>query len=277
MFLSHYYHHLDPVIFHIYGPLAVRWYGLAYMAAFLAAYFLLVYLQKKGKLLMPGKLVGDFVMWCALLGALVGGRVGYILLYDLPHTLRNPLNFFAVWQGGMSSHGGILGVILVMVWYARKHKLSFWNIADNMACVVPLGLCFGRVANFINGELYGRVTEVPWAVIFKDSNGLWLEPRHPSQLYAAAGEGLLLFGILWLLRLSKFSVKNGVISAVFLLGYGFIRIMTEIYREPDASLIMGISRGQFYSVFCILAGAMILFYIARKPLPPNKFPATKKQ
>ncbi len=256
--LAYYIHNLDPVIVHIYGPIALRWYGLAYAAGFIAAYFLLSFLRRRGKLLMPANLLPDYIMWLALVGVLAGGRLGYILFYDFGNFLKNPLLIFEIWQGGMSSHGGMLGVIFVTVWYARKYRLSFWNISDNLACVVPVGLCFGRLANFINGELYGKVTSVSWAVIFKDAGGQPTDPRHPSQLYEAFGEGLLLFIILWGLRWSKLSARHGMLSAFFLLGYGIIRIFVEIYREPDADLIMGLSRGQFYSVFCVLGGLVIL-------------------
>ncbi|MDK3160277.1 prolipoprotein diacylglyceryl transferase [Kamptonema cortianum] len=264
-FLAHYIHNLDPVIFHLYGPIAVRWYGLAYAGGFIAAYFLLDHLIRRGKLLCPRKLLPDFIMWLALLGVLAGGRIGYVLFYDFGAFLRNPLILFEVWHGGMASHGGMLGVILVMIWYARKHGLSFWNLADNLACVVPVGIFFGRIANFINGELYGKVTGVAWAVIFKDAAGMPTDPRHPSQLYEAFGEGLVLFAALWVLRFTRVSDAPGRLSAFFLIGYGAIRIFVEIFREPDASLILGLSRGQFYSIFCVLAGAIILAVVGRKP------------
>ncbi len=263
IFLAYYIHDLNPVIFHIYGPAAVRWYGLAYLSGFITAFFLLKYLIRKNKLHMPEKILADFIMWAAFLGVMAGGRIGYILLYDFNYFIHHPVMLLEIWHGGMSSHGGMAGVILVMIWFARKHKLSFWNIADNMACVVPVGLFFGRLANFINGELYGKITNIPWAVIFKDANGSLTDPRHPSQLYEAAGEGLLLFTILWLLRFTKYSIPDGRLSGFFLVAYGVIRIFVEIFREPDADLILGLSRGQFYSLFCVLAGLGIL--LLRRP------------
>ncbi|MDX2225496.1 MAG: prolipoprotein diacylglyceryl transferase, partial [Verrucomicrobiae bacterium] len=254
LFWAYFQHHFDPVIFPIYGPLAVRWYGLAYFLGFLIAYFLLLHLSRKKILVVPPNHVGDFVAWVAFWGILLGGRMGYVLFYQ-PAMLLDPVEILQVWKGGMSAHGGVVGTILAMVWYARRHKLPFLNLGDNMVCVVPVGLGFGRLANFINGELYGNPTTVPWAVIFPDGHGGWLGPRHPSQLYEALGEGLFLFVLIWTLRHSAWSVVPGRLGGLFLLAYGVIRTGLEFFRAPDAGLILGLSRGQFYSLFMVAAGA----------------------
>jgi phosphatidylglycerol:prolipoprotein diacylglycerol transferase len=170
--MTHYIHNINPVIIELGGPLAVRWYGLSYLLGFIASILLLRSWSKKGELEIPVPEVSNFVVMLAFLGVFLGGRLGYVLLYGFDSLLNDPLYVFKVWEGGMSSHGGLIGVILFMLWYAKRHKHSFWNLADNMACTASLGFAFGRLANFINGELWGRVTNVKWGVVFPQELGL---------------------------------------------------------------------------------------------------------
>ncbi|MFP4069216.1 MAG: prolipoprotein diacylglyceryl transferase [Verrucomicrobiota bacterium] len=247
----------------------IRYYGLAYLLGFLAAWLLLRVYHARNKFHIDADARAT-LMTAVILGVLVGGRLGYMLLYDFEAFLRNPLMFFRVDQGGMASHGGFLGVMLALVWFARRQGCSLFDLGDVIATITPIGLCFGRIANFINGELWGRVSDVRWAVIFPDSpsaydraTGIYgPQPRHPSQLYEAALEGALLFGYLQLRYWFK-RPPIGQLGGEFLLGYGLVRIFGEIFREPDADLILGMSRGQFYSLFLILAGAAVIV-IARK-------------
>ena len=212
-------------------------------------------------------------MTAIIIGVIAGGRIGYMLFYDFSAFLRNPLLLLRVDQGGMSSHGGFIGVFLAVVWFAKKYNYPFLKLGDVIVTLAPLGLCFGRIANFINGELWGRVTNVPWAVIFPRSPMVYdmashtfaPEPRHPSQLYAAFLEGLLLFlYVQW--RFWCTQPKPGQIGGEFLIGYGIVRIFDELFREPDAALILGLSRGQFYSIFMIITGIIILRLSRRQHL-----------
>ena len=242
----------------------IRYYGMAYLLAFLGAWLLLRLYNAKGKFAIDAEARAS-LMTATIIGVLVGGRLGYMLLYDLEAFLQNPLLIFRVDQGGMASHGGFLGVALALVWFARKNKYSFWQLGDIICSIAPLGLMLGRIANFINGELWGRVTQVPWAVIFPDSPRAYNallgsygpEPRHPSQLYAAFLEGgLMLAYVQW--RLWRTRPPAGQLGGEFLLGYGILRIFGEFFREPDAPLLFSLTRGQFYSVFMILAGAVVI-------------------
>lgn len=247
----------------------IRYYGLAYLLGFLAAWWLLRVYNEKGKFKVDADARSN-LMTVIIIGVLVGGRLGYMFLYDMQNFLADPLLVFRVNQGGMASHGGFVGVILALVWFARHHKVSLFELGDIIATVAPLGLCLGRIANFINGELWGRVTTFRWAVIFPESPEVYHpelqafmpEPRHASQLYAATLEGALLFAYLQF----RFWFKRppiGQLGGEFLLGYGAVRIIGEIFREPDASLILGISRGQFYSIFFVLSGIVVIA-LARK-------------
>ncbi len=275
-----YVHDLSPVIVHIAGPLAIRWYGMAYLSGFIAAWWLLKILARKKLFALPESEAGNFIMAIGLWGVLVGARVGNALFYDLRATIEHPLSLFKIWEGGMASHGGFIGVALTLLWYARKHRVSVWNLADNLTCVAPLGLLFGRLANFINGELWGRVTNVSWAVIFPTEadypagtklpqqtildllHSGQLHPRHPSQLYEAFGEGLLLFTILWILRHTRASRRPGFISAAFLALYATIRIACEFFRDPDGPVYFGwMSKGQLLSLF-LYAGAAVVWFVA---------------
>ncbi len=301
---AYYVHDLNPLIFRIWGNFGPRWYGMAYVLAFLCAFALLRHLARRGYMELPVERVADFVTWAALFGVMVGGRLGYVLFYR-PEMLREPLSIFKVWEGGMSSHGGIIGLFLFTLFYARRHKLSWTNLGDNLVVVSPIGIFFGRCANFINGELYGRAATVPWAMQFpkellepanaseaeramaacqkidptlnspdaivaavhsnpqvKETLRTILTPRHPSQIYEALCEGVLLFLILWIVR-TKFRTRNGVLTGLFFICYAILRIFVENFREPDASLILGITRGQFFSIFLIVIGAGFLLAAAK--------------
>ena len=274
--IPYYVHDLNPVLFHIAGPLAVRWYGLAYMMGFIAAWWLLKVLARKKYIALPESEAGNFIMAIGLWGVLVGGRLGYAIFYNFHETISDPLSLVQLWKGGMASHGGVIGVSLTLIWFAKKHRVHLWNLADNIACVAPLGLMFGRLANFINGELWGRVTTVKWAMIFPTEAGIeagtklppnviqqmldagQLHPRHPSQLYEAFGEGLLLFLVLWLLRHTKLSQRPGVLSAAFFAIYATDRIIGEFFREPDSTIYFGwMTKGQLLSLLMYIAAAII--------------------
>jgi phosphatidylglycerol---prolipoprotein diacylglyceryl transferase len=257
------------------GLEGIRYYGLAYLLGFLAAWMLLRIYNAKGKFEIDADARAS-LMTAIIVGVIAGGRIGYMIFYDFAAFLQNPLLLFRVDQGGMSSHGGFIGVFLAVVWFAKKYNYSFLKLGDVIVTLAPLGLCFGRIANFINGELWGRVTDVRWAVIFPNSPAVYdvtrhiiaPEPRHPSQLYAAFLEGLLLFlYVQW--RFWRTQPKPGQIGGEFLIGYGIVRIFDELFREPDASLILGLSRGQFYSIFMIIVGIMVLCLAKKQQLNPN--------
>ncbi|WP_269525096.1 prolipoprotein diacylglyceryl transferase [Coraliomargarita parva] len=250
------------------GLEGIRYYGLAYLAGFIVAWALLRVYNNRGKYVIDADARAT-LMTAIILGVLAGGRLGYMLLYDLDNFLAHPASIIRVDQGGMASHGGFVGVILALVWFAWRQNRSLLELGDIVTSVTPIGLFFGRIANFINGELWGRVTEVRWAVIFPDSPTVFdrttlsyaPQPRHPSQLYEAGLEGLLLF-IYLQFRLWFARPPFGQLAGEFLFGYGIVRIIGELFREPDAGLILGLSRGQFYSIFLMLAG-LVLIVLAR--------------
>lgn len=275
----------DPVAISL-GSLQVHWYGLMYLLAFAAAYAL-AHLRSKQRSDFTPEMVSDLVFFGAL-GVILGGRIGYVLLYNFSEFLANPLYLFKVWEGGMAFHGGFLGVVVAMCYFAYKYKKSTFSVLDFIAPCVPTGLLFGRLGNFINGELWGRVSEsgLAWLMYFPQAaradfelmqadssliaishgvNGFALLPRHPSQLYQAATEGLLLFILLW-----WFSAKprpRYAVSALFLLGYGVSRFITEFFRQPDVgyTLIMGwMSKGQLYSLPMIIAGVVLMILAYKK-------------
>jgi len=254
------YPHIDPIAFKI-GPLKVHWYGIMYLIAFAAAWFLAWWRARKPNSDWTADQVGDLILYAAL-GVLVGGRVGYMLFYDFPSFLHNPLILFRVWEGGMSFHGGILGVLFAMWLFGWKVKKSVWDITDFIVPMVPIGLGLGRLGNFINGELWGRVTQVPWAMVFPKAGSLL---RHPSQIYEFLLEGVILFIILW-----WFSAKprpRFAISALFLLGYGSFRFFCEFFRQPDPQLgfiaLGWVTMGQLLSTPMILIGGFSLWWIYR--------------
>ena len=312
--LAHYLHNLDPFIFRLWDNVGPRWYGLAYVLAFICGYALLTRFSKRGYLDLSQAAVGDFVTWTALFGVMVGGRLGYVLFYR-PDMLREPLSILRVWEGGMSSHGGMLGVVLFSLYYARRHKLTWTNLGDNLVVAVPIGLFLGRCANFINGELYGRIANVPWAMQFpkellEPANAAEVEraiaachqidpslssvepiveavrtnpqvvealrgiltPRHPSQLYEAFLEGVVLFAILWFVR-TRTRTPNGFLTGLFMICYAIFRIVVEYFREPDAPLVGMFTRGQFFSFFVVALGVGFIVAAKRRPTYPRKLAA----
>lgn len=316
-----YVHHLDPIALKA-GFLTLRWYGLAYLGGFAAGYLLLRYLAQRKMWVLKPEEAGDFIAAAALFGVFIGGRLGYVLFYqilDANHgwrsVMHDPLSILRVWEGGMASHGGILGLVIFTWVYSRRKKVSWTGLGDGLCVVAPVGLFFGRVANFINGELYGRVAPgVSWAMKFPmalrenkieaenfgaaansvsevvpglleyPEGGLktddeifsgilqatrsssearkalepYLEPRHPSQLYEAALEGLLLFAILWIVRIRFPKAPHGMLTGLFFGLYAIFRIFAEQFREPDAALVGTITKGQFLSFFMIAFSAAFL-------------------
>ena len=307
--LGYYVHDLDPFIFHITSTIGPRWYGFAYVMAFVCSYFIFRWLSQRGYADLPPPQVADFITGVAFIGVIVGGRLGYVLFYK-PEMLRDPLSILKVWQGGMASHGGMIGILLFTLYYAHRHKLSWTNLGDNLVVSAPLGLFFGRCANFINGELYGRAATVPWAMQFpkelfdnqletqravaastaidpslttadaivaavhrqpqlKEALRPILTPRHPSQLYEAFFEGVVLFLIIWLAR-TRTRQANGVLTGLFFICYAMFRIVCEMFREPDADLIAGFTRGQFLSFFLILIGLAFVMAAKLRPTYPKR-------
>ncbi len=274
----------DPAALHL-GPFAIRWYALSYIAAFVLFLQLGKKRIKQGHAPLTGEMLDDLLTW-GVFGVILGGRLGYVLFYQLGNYLAHPLNIFKVWEGGMSFHGGFLGVVIALWLYARKHNLSFVKLTDFAAPLVPLGLASGRIGNFINGELWGRITDPAsfWAMGFPQAaaedvqmaagNPQWAQwlqqygmlPRHPSQLYQFALEGVALFIIVWL-----FSAKprpTGQVSSLFLAGYGVFRFLAEFARQPDdflGLLGLGLSMGQWLSVPMIVIGVIGFIYAGKQP------------
>jgi phosphatidylglycerol:prolipoprotein diacylglycerol transferase len=251
---------IDPILIDL-GPIKVGWYGLMYVFGFFASYLLVRY-QMKRKDFDLSKVDVENLYFYLILGLIIGARLGYVLFYDLKMYLSDPLEIFAIWHGGMSFHGGLIGVLLVGVLFSWKNKKSFWRIADLIIVTVPPGLGFGRIGNFINGELFGRVTDVPWGMIFPKGGPL---PRHPSQLYESALEGGVLFLILWFLKDKK--LPRGGLLAIFLMLYGAFRFFVEFFREPDAHLgfILGpLTMGQILTAFMIIGGGILFFYLRKR-------------
>lgn len=272
------YPQIDPVLIHL-GPLAIHWYGIAYLAAFLVGYLLLRRMSQHHTLRISRPQLGDLVSWL-IVGVLVGGRMGWWFFYSThPFNVSQWENWYepiAIWHGGMSFHGGLIGVALAVIAWVRSTKAPLWNIADALALVVPIGLFFGRLANFINGELYGRPTDASYAMIFPtDPLGL---PRHPSQLYEAFLEGPLLLIILLFIR--KISRHDGIAAAGFLIFYGLFRFIVEFAREPDSQLGFiawgWLTMGQLLSLAVLLAGATLLLFRLRAPVIAAPRPKTDK-
>ena len=249
----------DPVLIQV-GPLAIRWYALAYIGSLLLGWRIMRRLVRLSPPVATELQTDDFLTW-ATLGVVLGGRLGYVLFYQPGQYLQNPLGAFAVWQGGMSFHGGCLGVVVALVLYCHRNSIPLLGFADRLAVVVPIGLMLGRIANFINGELWGRPAPdwLPWAMIFPAAGP---EPRHPSQLYQAGMEGLILLLVLaFLCRSPAIRARFGMLTGVFLVGYGIARIIGEFFRQPDAFLgflFAGATMGQLLSVPMILAGAWLI-------------------
>ena len=271
--LAHWVHDWDPFLVEFTEGFGIRYYGLAYLAGFAAAWWLLRLYGRRGITRLDGERVGD-LMTALVIGVLVGGRLGYFLFYQPATLLSSPLELLRVWDGGMASHGGFIGVAVALWWCGRKFALPWRHLGDLVVSVAPAGVFFGRLANFINGELWGKVSDAPWAVIFPASEpGLpvaLIPPRHPSQLYAAALEGLLLLALMqWLVWKTPLAHRApGRIAGLFLIGYAVVRGIDEIFREPDAGLILGLSRGTFYSIFLVLGGLALLLTPSR-PLPAD--------
>jgi phosphatidylglycerol:prolipoprotein diacylglycerol transferase len=270
------YPQIDPVLIEI-GPIAIRWYALAYIAGILLGWWYAVRLVRKtslwtawgGQPPMSDREIDDFILW-ATLGIILGGRIGYILFYGLvyqPDIYGNPMNWIRIWEGGMSFHGGMLGVVVAIILFSILKRLDMVRVGDLVASVVPIGLFFGRVANFVNGELWGKPSDVPWAMVFPTGGPL---ARHPSQIYEALLEGVVLFLILRLLatRFRAFD-RPGVVTAAFLFFYGLFRIIGEIYRDSDQLIGDGsISMGQALSAAMFAGAAFFAWWAARhRPIP----------
>jgi phosphatidylglycerol:prolipoprotein diacylglycerol transferase len=253
---------IDPVLISI-GPFAIRWYALAYILGIVLGWRLMRRIVQRPGWRVTPEAVDDLVFYVTL-GVILGGRLGYVLFYQPDHYLDRPLELLAVWRGGMSFHGGLIGVLVATWLFARKRNLAFFELTDALAIVTPIGLCLGRIANFINAELWGRVTDVPWGVIFPNAG---LEPRHPSQLYEAGLEGVVLFAVmLWAARGAHAPSDNGRLSGIFLVGYALARITVELFREPDLQigyLAGGITMGQLLSL-PMLAFGLFLILRARR-------------
>jgi phosphatidylglycerol:prolipoprotein diacylglycerol transferase len=294
------YPDFNPVLVHIYGPFSIRWYALSYIAGLVAAWWYLARATRetglwknppfRGKPPATADQIGDFFVW-ATLGVIIGGRLGFVLIYGtffcgiwgtspachgLPMGyLTDPIEIVAAWKGGMSFHGGLLGVAIALILYARKNKLDTIALADFVATIAPIGLFFGRIANFINGELWGKVTDVPWAMVFctehivRTTGGCPAGelPRHPSQLYEAGMEGLLLLAILQIcLRVLRMHERPGLLTAIFLTGYGIARATAEVFRDSDTVYFGWFSVGMSLSIPMWAAAAYFFWYAAnRKP------------
>lgn len=261
------YPQINPVAFEL-GPLAVHWYGLMYLVGFGSAWLLGRWRVSHG---LTRVKLADFedMLFLAMLGAIVGGRLGFVIFYQPGYYLQHPLEVFFLWQGGMSFHGGLLGVVLSLWFFARTKQYRFLELGDLIAPLVPLGLAAGRLGNFINGELWGRPTDLPWGMVFPAAqDGI---ARHPSQLYQFALEGILLFVIVWWFARKPRAL--GQVSGVFLMGYGALRFLAEFGREPDAFLgllLANLSMGQWLSIPMVLAGAWLFRASAQEPVPATK-------
>lgn len=255
---GYYIHDLNPFLIEFGRGWGIRYYGLAYVAGFLVWYYGLRWFRSMGWSSLSDERISELLLY-TVLGVLVGGRLGYCLLYDWSETIRNPVSVVAFWHGGlrgMASHGGIAGALLGFLLWAKKAQVDGWAVADNAAVLAPAGIFLGRIANFINGELWGRFTQVPWAVIFPDSGTPF--PRHPSQIYEAVGEGLVL-GLVMFWQRSKNPQTSGRVAGSFFMVYGLIRVLLEYFREPDLGdpLLAGLSRGQWFSFGLCFVGAGI--------------------
>ncbi len=267
------YPHINPIALQL-GPLAIHWYGLTYLAAFGLFFFLATRRlrhQPYASITGPGawtrKEIED-ILFLGVMGVVIGGRLGYCLFYKPGYYLTHPLEIFAVWQGGMSFHGGMLGVLVSQLWFARTRQRPWLQVMDFIAPCVPTGLAAGRVGNFINGELWGRFSspDLPWGMVFPESGSML--PRHPSQVYQFLMEGLLLFVLLWLY--ARKPRKLGQVSGAFLVGYGMFRFIAEFFREPDnflGVLALGMSMGQWLSLPMIAAGAWLWIWASRRVSP----------
>jgi phosphatidylglycerol---prolipoprotein diacylglyceryl transferase len=256
-----YYPHINPVAFSL-GPIKVHWYGLMYLISFVAAWALMLYRAKKFKLGWSRDQVTDIIFYGAL-GVILGGRLGYVVFYNLPFYLQHPLNIFKIWDGGMSYHGGMIGVFIAMWLWCRHYKAAYFTVTDFIAPMIPIGLGMGRLGNFINGELIGRVTSVPWGMVYPGAGPL---PHHPSELYEFLLEGVLLFIILWFYS-SRRPPKMAV-SGAFLIFYGLFRIFCEFFRTPDAQLgfiaFGWMTMGQLLCLPMLIVGVILMVIAYRR-------------
>lgn len=306
--LAYFLHNFSPFIVEFRNGIGLRWYGLAYVLAFLLGYRLYVWLARQRYTDLPPEKVSDFITWAAIFGVMLGGRLGYILFYDLHAMLENPSQMLRVWEGGMSSHGGILGLVLFTLYWSRRHHVSWTSLGDCLVVVAPIGICLVRLANFINGELYGRIAQVAWAVQFPTEladNPILAEqagagrlqsvheiivqartdpavaerlreilpPRHPSQIYEALLEGVVLFLALWFLR-TRLRLPRGVLTGAFFILYAILRIVGEFFRVPDPAWSVGFfSAGQFLSLFMVVIGAVFIVWGLRTQQYERRFEA----
>ncbi len=261
------YPNINPIALQL-GPIKVYWYGLMYVIGFLAAWLLGVWRAGRPDSGWTKEQVGDIIFYCAL-GVIIGGRIGYMLFYAWPELVQDPLSLFKIWQGGMSFHGGLLGVIVSIGWFGKRRQKPFFAVADFIIPLVPIGLAAGRLGNFINGELWGRVTDVPWGMVFPRGGSA---PRHPSQLYEFFLEGVVLFILLW-----WFSAKprpRMAVSGLFLLGYGVFRFFVEFFRQPDIQMgyvaFGWMTKGQLLCIPMIIAGLAFLVFAYRRQMPVVK-------
>jgi phosphatidylglycerol:prolipoprotein diacylglycerol transferase len=261
---------IDPVIVEI-GPIAIRWYALAYIVGLLVGWRYCLWLARLPPAVVTRVQIDDFLAW-AIVGVILGGRFGYALFYQPGYYLSHPLEILMVWEGGMSFHGGTVGVILSLILFARRRRIPFLALCDIVTAAVPIGLFLGRLANFVNAELYGRPTDVPWAMVFPTDEAQL--PRHPSQLYEAGLEGIVLFVVLFLLiRNPAVRRRHGLVTGVFLAGYGVARIFVEFFREPDAFLgflRFGTTMGQWLSLPMLVVGAYLIWRARRLEPQPAK-------
>ena len=258
------YPHFDPVAVWIWH-FPIRWYALAYISGLLIGWRYCVALAKKPPAIISTEGIDDLLVWVTF-GVVLGGRTGYVLFYKPGYYLQNPSDIVALWHGGMSFHGGCAGVVLALWLYCRRHKVSLLGVADIVACAVPIGLFFGRIANFVNGELFGRPSNVPWAMVFPNGGP---EPRHPSELYQATLEGIVLFLVLFALERRGARWRPGLITGAFLIGYAIARTIGELFRQPDEQLgylLFGVvTMGQILSLPMLAAGAWMIWRARNRP------------
>ncbi len=254
---------IDPVAVAI-GPFVVRWYALAYIVGLLLGWRYCLVLADRPPRLVERRDIDDFLVW-ATLGVVLGGRIGYVLFYQPGYYLQHPIEALYLWHGGMSFHGGALGVTLAILLFTRARRLPVLAFSDVIAEAIPIGLFFGRIANFINGELFGRETDIPWAMVFPNGGPV---PRHPSQLYEAVCEGLLLFLLLLLAEHRGARRRPGIVTGLFLIGYAVARMSGELFRQPDAQLgflVFGTTMGQLLSIPVLIAGFILIWWARRQP------------
>lgn len=258
---------IDPVIIRLWGPFQITWYSVLYVGGFLVARTILKRLSKEDRFKFTAQQMDDFGIWL-LVGGVIGARIIYCVVYDFDTFIHNPLWLFQTYKGGLSFHGGLIGVVVAAIIFSKKQKIPFWNLADAMALATPTGLAMGRIGNFINGELYGRPTNMPWGMVFRSGGPI---VRHPSQLYELFLEGFVLFGALWILK--DKTKKDGQLSVFFLIGYTFCRFIVEFFREPDAHLgyfFLGLSMGQILSLVQLIAGIVLAWVLFKDDVTDSK-------